>query len=127
MTPARILLVVLATLRATRFITSDALGEWWIVGPAKRWAWEHEGPVTSFPASDAAVPTPSAAYGWRSKLVKGLDCPFCVGFWLGALVLAGEALFRFTPLRVVRPVWTFLLATAGLNYVVGHVSSRIDT
>lgn len=134
MNAARVALLSLASLRATRFVTSDWLGEWTIGARAKRWANRREAFVDDdIRLADRATQDRELGKmpvdvenGWRSKLVHGLDCPFCVGFWLGALVLAGEALFRFTPLRVLRPVWTFALAVAGLNYVVGHVSSRID-
>lgn len=136
MSAARIVLVALASARATRFVTSDWLGEWTIGVRAKRWANYHEAPAFgSLGALPIAVREEQEMRlnspvepdnGWRSKLVHGLDCPFCVGFWIGGLVLAGEALTRLTPLRVLRPAWTFLLAMAGLNYVVGHVSSRID-
>lgn len=149
MTPSRLLLAALATLRLTRFITSDYLGEWAIVAPLKRWA-----------VRDVIAPTAASAeqkqaienakrialdedgteerdnlieYGSqgphaskRARLVKGLDCPFCVGFWIGALVLLGEVATRLRPLRWARPFWTFTLGALGLNYIVGHISSRID-
>lgn len=140
---SRLALVAIATARLTRFITTDHLGEWWIVGPLKRWAWrrEHQGYLSANCDQEGwyeeqeerrratiehdPVPTPPTRRGaWRSKLVKGLDCPFCVGFWIGALVLLGEvATHRWRPLRAV---WTFALGALGLNYAVGHVSSRID-
>lgn len=119
----------LATARLTRFITSDFLGEWLIVGPAKRWAWRHDMPVSagneSLRAALGADPTPTPAphWGWRSKLVKGLDCPYCVGFWLGAIVLAVLPLRR---VPVLGALVRFGLSAFALNYVVGHVSSRID-
>lgn len=117
----RVALVLLATLRLTRFVTSDHLGEWWIVGPAKRWAWHSEA-VTGPPEADP-VPSPPITFGWRSKAVSGLDCPFCVGFWLGLVILLGEVTVGRSRLR---PLWRLGLAALGLNYVVGHLSSRID-
>ena len=123
----------LATARLTRFITSDKLGEWLIVGRVKRWAARREVPADL--AADLerrfdeevsqgrAVASPPARWGWRSKLVSGLDCPHCVGFWLGALVLA------VLPLRRVPVLGTLIrfgLGAFALNYAVGHVSSRID-
>lgn len=121
----RLALVALAAARATRFFTSDTLGEWVAVGPLKRWAWRREsvgyepGTLTLDP-----MPTPDARNGWRSKLVTGLDCPFCVGFWIGAVVLLGEVVTRRVP--AFRPIWTFALGALALNYAVGHASSRID-
>ncbi|QXN74811.1 hypothetical protein SEA_PHRANCESCO_19 [Microbacterium phage Phrancesco] len=121
---ARLGMIVLATARATRFITSDHLGEWWIVGPAKRWAWRKG--THGYSPSEIAVdpaPTPDPRSGWRAKLVKGLDCPFCVGFWIGGVILLGEATIGRSPLR---PLWRFGIGMLGLNYLVGHISSRID-
>lgn len=118
-------LVILAAARLTRFVTSDTLGEWMFVGKAKRWAWRVESPAGEpemFGVPDP-YPTPEAKWGWRSKLVHGLDCPFCVGFWIGGLVLLGEVTIGRSPLR---PLWRFGLTMLGMNYLVGHLSSRID-
>lgn len=134
MNPTRLTLAALAAARLTRFVTSDSLGEWLAVAPAKRWAWRQERPLNlsggaiyedpNRADATGAAKTPLAHWGWRSKLVSGLDCPFCVGFWIGALVLLGEVVTRRSPL--LRGVWTFALGALGLNYAVGHISSRID-
>lgn len=124
---SRLALVAIATARLTRFVTSDWLGEWTLVRPLKRWAVRAESPMHSGPRPAGWDPDdrdPDPDNGWRSKLVKGLDCPFCVGFWIGALVLLGEVVTRRW--RPLRAVWTFALGALGLNYAVGHVSSRID-
>ena len=124
---SRLALVAIATARLTRFVTSDWLGEWTLVRPLKRWAVRAESPMHSGPRPAGWDPDdrePNPDNGWRSKLVKGLDCPFCVGFWIGALVLLGEVVTRRW--RPLRAVWTFALGALGLNYAVGHVSSRID-
>lgn len=137
----RALTLALAAARATRFFTTDTLGEWAIVGPAKRWAISHAEPSAAHgPLRDSydhmieavidadhmgdPVPTPPRSWGWRAKLVKGLDCPFCVGFWVGALILAGEVTLGRLP--VVGTVWRFGVSAFALNYVVGHVSARLD-
>lgn len=154
MKPVRILLVALAALRLTRLITSDHLGEWLLVGRIKLWAWRREARGVTLPpviegdpgaagevqrlsrerlverieadyAEGEMIPTPNPANGWRSKLVSGLDCPFCVGFWIGALVLLGELIAGRSP-RWLRGAWSFGLGALGLNYLVGHVSKRID-
>lgn len=123
----RLALVAIATARLTRFVTTDWLGEWTLVRPLKRWAVRAESPAHSGPRPPGWNPDdrdPDPDNGWRSKLAKGLDCPFCVGFWIGAAVLLGEVVTgRVRPLR---GVWTFALAALGLNYAVGHLSSRID-
>ncbi|QDP45496.1 hypothetical protein SEA_FUZZBUSTER_12 [Microbacterium phage FuzzBuster] len=141
MAVGRIILTALAALRATRFVTSDSLGEWVIVGRAKAWAYRHEAKGQTidghaFTAVQVAqmaeasarlgetVPTPPASWGWRSKLVSGLDCPFCVGFWLGAAALLAELVTRRVP--VLRGLWSFAAGALALNYVTGHISKRID-
>jgi hypothetical protein len=124
---SRLALVAIATARLTRFVTSDWLGEWTLVRPLKRWAVRAASPTHTGPRPSGWNPDdrdPDPDNGWRSKLVKGLDCPFCVGFWIGALVLLGEVVTRRW--RPLRAVWTFALGALGLNYAVGHVSSRID-
>ena len=137
---ARLGIVTLAALRATRFFTSDSLGEWTISGPAHEWGVRHEKAILDQAAlaleenpgggealSDAlANYDESNPWSWQAKLAKGLDCPFCVGFWVGALILTGEVLTRTRLLRWARPLWTFGLSVFALNEVVGHVSSRID-
>lgn len=120
----RAILLALAAARATRFFTSDTLGEWVAVGPAKRWAFRHEAPVAFIGIDDDPMPTPDARWGWRSKLTKGLDCPFCVGFWLGALLLIGEVTLGRLP--VVRHLWNLGVAAFALNYVAGHLSAKMD-
>lgn len=137
----RLVLVALAAARATRFVTTDSLGEWTLVRRAKRWAWNREAWPHVEDGSDLPEdvkrtyaedyfrkadpsPMPDPEWGWRSKLVSGLSCPFCVGFWIGVLVLLGEVVTRRW--RPLRAVWTFALGALGLNYAVGHVSSRID-
>lgn len=122
----RALVLALATARLSRFITSDTLGEWIVREPANEWAAKHDAPQKQrlvYDDDTDAGPDIDPRDGWRSKLVSGLGCPFCVGFWLGLVVLAASALTRV-------PVLGKLIRFAGfglaLNYVVGHVSSRLD-
>ncbi|AWY06729.1 hypothetical protein HOT47_gp20 [Microbacterium phage Quhwah] len=146
---ARLGMIVLATARATRFITSDFLGEWTLVAPAKRWSAPYENEAilrsqsewqerddenTSYDLYDGTLTT-DWLRGWhawyevagplskQARLTKGLDCPFCVGFWIGGVILLGEATIGRSPLR---PLWRFGIGMLGLNYLVGHISSRID-
>jgi hypothetical protein len=97
------IILLLATLRVTRFFTADTLGQWLVVDPAQAWAGEN---------------------AWRKKLVSGLSCPFCVGFWIsvgaiGVLCLAGGP---------ADPAdwWWFGASAFALSYLVGHISSRLD-
>ncbi|QGJ96970.1 hypothetical protein PBI_TEAMOCIL_18 [Microbacterium phage Teamocil] len=129
-------MILLATARATRFVTSDFLGDWTVVLPARRWANRRDRPVEDAPHGIQPLVMSDEEFaqkwieqetdpdlGWRSKLVKGLDCPFCVGFWIGGAILLGEATLGRSPLR---PLWRFGIGMLGLNYLVGHISSRID-
>lgn len=135
-----IAIAAVAGLRLSRFITTDSLGDWLIQRPAKRWALTpHAKQVReAFGETDAANDTPLEEHfdkiegvtdlGWRAKLVSGLQCPFCVGFWtmltaLGANeIVAGDR--RTAPAkRVTSTVLTALAA----NYAAGHLSSRIDS
>lgn len=102
-----------ATLRLTRLIVADDLGQWWVKDPidraAERW-WEHQCEVYG----DYTPPQP-----WWWKYRSGLDCPFCVGFWiavgaLGSAALAGRS-----------RSWRFAAGALTLNYVAAHLGSRL--
>lgn len=118
-------ILVLAVLRATRLITQDWLGEWWLVGPAKRWAVSNDVREGTAPPVGTDGMIDLHYGGWRSRLVSGLDCPHCVGFHLGWLALLGEVVLGRIP--GVRYVWRFALTAFALSYVVGHVSARLDS
>lgn len=111
------LLITLATLRLNRFVIADAAGEWLLVRPAQRWAARHEATTAD---GDTA---PNPADGWRSKLVSGLDCPFCVGFWLGAGVLASYHVARRTG---TMKAWRAAAGAFALSYVTGHINNHMD-
>lgn len=129
-------LLVLATARLSRLVTSDKLGDWAVVQPAKRWAQRNEphawavgaegeplealsGEVEEAAVREAFPDRPT----WRTKLVQGLECPFCIGFWLGSAALATRLLPKRSPLRKAADAAGAALA---LNYAAGHLSARID-
>jgi hypothetical protein len=150
-------LALLAALRASRFLTSDSLGDWTISGPVKRWAERHEvaeiirrveaereayadldddereqhtyilpnGETTIDPAEWViAQAEEQSPITWQAKVAKGLDCPFCIGFWLtGAAVLTAAAANR-GPRR--RAAFQVLAGAFGANYITGHISKRLD-
>ncbi|QDH93067.1 hypothetical protein QDA02_gp09 [Microbacterium phage Margaery] len=143
-------LALLAALRASRFLTSDSLGEWTVTGPVKVWAQSHEvdemmrrveaaraehtedhvyllpnGESTDDPAEWAITKAEEEGpITWQAKLAKGLDCPFCIGFWItGAAVLAAAAANR-GPRR--RTAFQVIAGAFGANYVTGHISKRLD-
>lgn len=144
-----LLVGALATLRLTRLATTDWLGEWLFVRPAKVWAGQREvaeihrridveiagkdRTTTTWVNSNGEKVSPADfvmegydendPWTWEGKLVKGLDCPFCVGFWIGLAVLALLPLFQ---VPVIGHLLRWLFGALALNYVVGHVSSRID-
>ncbi|AWN07705.1 hypothetical protein HOT31_gp034 [Microbacterium phage Hendrix] len=135
----RWIVLTLAVLRATRFVTTDKLGEWTVSGPLIRWAWLKEGGhlppedrqvIERWRAGMEPLPMPEPDRGWRSKLVNGLDCPFCLGFWVAALGVTLELAIphspRSLPGSALRSAWKVGKAAFALNYVTGHVSKRLD-
>lgn len=133
-----IALSALAAIRLTRFVTYDTLGGWTLVEPATRWATKHEGGYAikdgselvpfhahEFPVLDGHVPIQvDEDRGWRSKLVSGLNCPHCVGFWITAGTLAVAKISERNP-KTAR-AFTFTAGSLGLSYVIGHISQRLD-
>jgi hypothetical protein len=102
-----IILLILATARCTRLITTDNVpGNWWIYGPLYK---------------KAAVTHPTPKW---SRYLEGLTCPFCVGFWIGCVAIASLILVGGPGEAAVW--WRWLAGAFALNYVVGHVSSRLD-
>jgi hypothetical protein len=102
-----LVLLTLATMRCTRLITTDNVpGNWWIYGPLYK---------------KAATTRPAPRWG---RYLEGLTCPFCVGFWIGCVAIASLILVGGPGEAAVW--WRWLAGAFALNYVVGHVSSRLD-
>lgn len=130
-----VLLAVLATARLVRLIVADDVGLWYVRGPAALWAVNREAdhlpPIPEpEPQNDDLVldlrEQEAPRLGWRSRLVSGLSCPFCVGFWLGCLVLVTLALVGGPDARgTAADVWRWVAAAFALNYVVAHVGTRL--
>lgn len=110
-------LVLGATMRLTRLVVTDDIGKWFIRNPARSWANSHELPINQWTGDVENATNPDN--GWRSKLVSGLDCPFCAGFWIGVLVLLTYKLFGKTAL------WRFVAGALTLNEITGHVGARL--
>jgi hypothetical protein len=101
-----LLLLLLATLRVSRLVTTDNLpGQWWIYGPLFKRAYQ-DGPKP-----------------W-AKYVEGLQCPFCVGFWIGCLGLL--SLWLVGGPGDAALWWRYLAGAFALNWIVGHVAARLD-
>lgn len=134
----KILMILLASARLTRLITTDWLGEWMIVRPVKKWALEHEGPIdvhepvnleilhtasgqmVNFKAVDLNQKRPS----WRTKLSTGLDCSHCVGFWTTLLLVTVMSLPLPKSVATLRGI---LIGALAGSYIVGHLSAHLDT
>lgn len=115
------LLTVGATLRLTRLVTEDSLGQWFAIVPAELWAMEHDGEKPSDDDPELVQLDPTK--GWRSKLVSGLSCPACVGFWIGAAVVGTYTVAKRseTGLRA----WRTAASTLALNVATVELSRRL--
>lgn len=140
-----LLLILLTTLRLTRFITTDSLGGWLIADPAHRWADDHEASLrlarerTIWKMRKEHPEMPPAAaerltrlestleddepISWQARLVSGLECPYCVGFWIGVGVIGSYIFARRTGSM---KAWRIANSAFALNYIVGATSARID-
>lgn len=142
LTLADLALLLGFTLRLTRLVVTDDLGGWLIRTPARRWANYRErsivGPggrglqsygdnAETRAATEHTLTLPvDPDNGPRSKLVSGLDCPFCVGFWLAALaalslVVAGGPGADGT----LAVVWRLVAGVLTLNWLAAHIGSRL--
>jgi hypothetical protein len=100
------LLLIGATLRLTRFLIVDDLGVRLYREPIE------EGLVSRLPAR----------WHW---LIDGLSCPFCVGFWIGAALLALSLAATDGP-TALHLGWEVILAALTLNYLAAHIGARLD-
>jgi hypothetical protein len=111
-------LVLGATMRLTRLITSDDIGLWYVKGPAYQWAIRHH-PLPAV-GDDPDEWTPH----WRDRLVSGLDCPHCVGYWVGAAVLGSYLVARRS--RPFAAAWRFVAGTLTLNTLATTIGGPLD-
>lgn len=142
-----IVLVIGGTLRLSRLITTDTLGGWLLRDRIGRWSARKErarrmamrevisridpdGPDMTDEGRlllgrwEEELASADEWISWQGRLVSGLWCPFCVGFWIGVGIIAATILLA--PLAVWGAIWAVLLAMLTLNYIVGHVSAKID-
>ena len=141
---ADLAVLVLATARLVRLFTEDHLGRWYFRGPVEAWGDRHE--KASIAQTSAAIEaglaagTPvdemiaaleeydaAAAWTWQKRLSEGASCRWCVGFWLGGLALALDALTRTTAFGWARPLYRFGLAALALNTVANWVGEKTGT
>jgi len=107
-------LTILATARLSRLVITDDLGRWHIHEPVDR-AMDAYAEREMWAAANVGQ-APREPWWWRYR--SGLDCPFCVGFWLGAAVLAAYPILP-------RPVWRAGTAALALNYTAAHLGARL--
>lgn len=120
MRPLDIALATLAAARLSRFVITDEMGEWWVKQPidramdayAEREMW----------ASANVGQTPREPWWWKYR--SGLDCPFCVGFWLGAAVLTTGAAATRLP-GPAAAAWRLGAGALALNYAAAHLGVRL--
>lgn len=119
---ATVTLVTLSSMRLTRLVTTDSLGDWCIRRPAEAWANDHE--VQAIVEGEPDDYDETDPISWQKRLVSGLGCPHCLSFHAAWLILLGNVLAPRIP--VVRQVWPFMLKALAVSAVVGHVNARID-
>lgn len=102
-----LLLALGLTLRLTRLIVVDDIGDWWVKKPiAKR---------LSEIRSD----------GKRQKAFDywdGLSCPFCIGFWIAGAVLL--SLFLVGGPGDAAVLWRWVAGWFALNWIAAHLGAR---
>lgn len=146
-------LVFGAAARLTRFVTVDSLGGWLIRDPASRWAVERERrhreakreairrtlaerPLEAMTEPERRVIQQEieAVEGegsddwlsWQGRLVSGLYCPHCVGFWITAAVTVPTFFVLLSAGPVLLGLWLLGLGVLTLAYLVSHLSAELD-
>lgn len=98
-------LIVGATLRLIRLLIIDDLGYYAFTLPTYRTL------VRLLPDT-------------KRWVADGLTCPFCIGFWLGALTVVSYWLVNSHDTATL--VWRLTAGALTLNWVAGHVFDRVD-
>lgn len=120
--------LLLAAARLSRLIVTDELGRWLLRDPLTGWAERGDGYET--------VRGHGGTYrqpieGWRTKLVSGLYCPWCVGFWIAlacslVLHLVGGPGFAPVWWRVIFGALALNWAATVLGAIVGDYGRDAD-
>lgn len=121
------LLILGATLRLTRVITDDYLGQWWIKDPIDRAAgrWADREYATALRTWDTAIAVPAQEHEdpWWWKYRAGLDCAWCSGFWVALGTVSLTAATNGT--RMQAP-WRGLMGALTVNYVAAQIDGLLD-
>lgn len=104
-----ILLALGLTLRLSRLIVTDDIGEWWVKKPIAMWISRKWGPDN---------PRHQKAFDYWD----GLSCPFCVGFWIAGAVLL--SLFLVGGPGDAAVLWRWIAGWFTLNWIAAHIGAR---
>lgn len=133
-------LIVGATMRLTRLITTDDLGKWLILEPLHKRLLTPPAPASAhaharllaevhLADTDQAVTghldaaTPPTSKPWH-KYLAGLECPHCVGMWVGVAVAASYLAARRRPRALA--AWRFAASTLALNTAMVSLGRELD-
>jgi hypothetical protein len=107
-----LLLLLGLTLRLYRLVFVDDLGIWWIQAPIARLSYRltEVGPNRPIPPGRMRA----------ARYLTGADCRWCLGFWLGAAMLA--MLYIAGGPGHAATWWRVTAGTFTLNYVAAHLS-----
>lgn len=97
------------TLRLTRLVVTDQVGEYLVRRPAEHVAAHvlHSGRTLAFTRAL-------------------LSCPFCIGFWLGVAALATLAAVGGPGAEgTAAVVWRYVAGAFALNWVAAHIGARL--
>lgn len=108
-------------MRLTRAVVTDDIGQWWVKDPLDRWMHGHKAVTSEESTTGESSYEVHTLASWH-KYLSGLECPYCIGFWIGAGVMASHALAKRTGL--LGP-WRFVAGALALNEVAAHVGVKI--
>lgn len=110
-------------------VTDDLPGAWWIKDPIDEAMGRYRtkrSTVRMVPVFDSpdypGSPLRKVAFfdePWWWKYREGLDCPHCVGFWIGAGLIAADSVLHD------RPWWRGLTWALALNAVVAPAGTAV--
>jgi len=124
-TVSDLLLLLGATMRLTRLITSDDLGRWWIKDPLDALFHPRDEMVQDEPGSytlSRGTAAPRLIKGHR--YLAGLSCPHCAGTWVGYGVLASYVATAKS--RRARAAWRFVAGGLALNTAAVTIGRELD-
>lgn len=113
---ARAATLALVSARLSRLVTQDTIGKWLIHEPVDKAMDGYYARKEEEAKKDGK--SPSEPWWWRYR--QGLDCPWCVGFWLALGTTATEWATRNPKSQAGKSLRTCLEVVGGalaLNYV----------